>query len=252
MAEGTGSGDPSRGHPTLVACLLAGLAGGLSAFVVGESTYGSFEAAGVARRFQGIVSDLPTPAARDLAMARESAAAFAGLGAALGLFLGLAGGMAGGGPRRGISAGVAGLVLGGLVGGLLSLGLLPGALRLRDRLDVDPILIGTATQALVWGPVAAAAGAAFGLALGGRGAAPRFALLALGGGVLAAILHGAAGAVLFPLAETDRPLATERGARLLAHLLVALCAAAAVGLGATARRRRAEPEPPAAATPAAS
>ncbi|OJW17864.1 MAG: hypothetical protein BGO49_30700 [Planctomycetales bacterium 71-10] len=224
-------------HP-LIACLLAGAAAGLAAFALGESTYGAFEAAGVSRRFQGIISDLPTPAARDAAMARGAATAYAGLGGLLGLFQGLAAGLIRGDARRGARGGAAGLVLGTIAGGLLSLGVLPGALKFRDRSSIDPILIGTATQALIWGPIAAAAGAAFGFALGGIKLAPRFAAFALGGALVATLVYGAAGAALFPLAETDRPLAAQRGARLLAHMLVALGAGAAVGLALTGRDRR--------------
>ncbi len=226
-------------HP-LAACLTAGLAAGMLAFALGEMTYGGVEAAGVSRRFQGVVSDLPTPAARDAAMTRAAATANAGLGAMLGLFLGLAAGLVRGEARRGALGGVSGLILGAIVGGLLSLGLLPGALRFRDRTSIDPILIGAATQALVWGPIAAAAGAAFGLALGGVKLAPRFAAFALGGGLVATLLYAATGAVVFPLAETDRPLATAPGARALAHLLIAVGSAAAVGLSLTGRRRRSQ------------
>lgn len=224
-------------HP-LAACLLAGAAAGLTAFALGESTYGTFEPAAVSQEFRGITSAMPTPATRDAAMAREASAAHAGLGAMLGLFLGLAAGLIRGDARRGAWGGAVGLVLGGLVGGLLPLGMLPGALGLRSRLSYDPILIGAATQALIWGPIAAAAGAAFGFALGGARLVPRFALFALGGGVLAALIYAPAGAVAFPLAQTDHPLAAQRGARFLAHMLLPVAAAAAVGLSLTGRRRR--------------
>lgn len=226
-------------HP-LAACLLAGIAAGLTAFAIGETACGSFEAAGVSRTSQGIASDLPPPAARGAAMAREASADHAGLGAMLGLFLGLAAGLVRGDPRRGAWGGAVGLVLGAIVGGGLALGLVSDEPRLRDRLSYDPILIGAVARALIWGPIAAAAGAAFGSALGGIRLAPRFALLALGGGVLAALIYAPAVAMAFPLAEADRPLAARRGARLLAHMLLALGAAAAVGLSLTGRRRRSE------------
>lgn len=219
-------------HP-LAACLTAGLAAGLVAFTLGEMIDGASEAS----------SHLPTPAARIAAMARGAAAANAGLGGMLGLFLGLAAGLVRGDPRRGALGGAAGLALGAAVGGLLSMGVLPVALKLRDGHAADPILIGTAIQALVWGAVAAAAGAAFGLGLGGARLAPRFALRALCGGLIATLIYAAAGAMFFPLAETDRPVAKARAARGAAHLLVALGAGVAVGLSMTGPRHRSQPWP---------
>lgn len=224
-------------HP-LAACLLAGVAAGLLAFAFGEMTWDVFRPADVARQFQGVTSNLPTAESRDVAMIKNAALADAGLGALLGLFLGLAGGMMRGDVRRGVVGGAVGLLVGGLAGGLLPLVAMPPIYRIQERNGIDPLLVGTAAQALVAGLIAATAGAAFGVAFGGVKTAPRFALFALGGGVLGAVLYAMAGAAFFPLAETDRALASERGARFLAHLLVATGGGAMVGLGLTGRRRR--------------
>ncbi|WP_165251350.1 hypothetical protein [Paludisphaera soli] len=224
-------------HP-LVACTLAGLAAGLLAFAAGEATYDTFEAGWGTRQAPRAATAPPSAEARDGAMMKNAALAGAPLGALSGLFLGLAGGLLRGDSRRGLVGGGVGLALGGLVGGLAPLGLHRLAFELQDRYMVDTLLAGTAAQTAVAGLIAAVAGAGFGLALGGVRTVPRFAALALLGGVAGALIYATVGAAVFPLAETDRALATERTPRLLAHLLVALGAGAGLGLGLTGRRRR--------------
>jgi len=238
----------ASGRRALTTCLLAGLAAGALAAALGEATAGAFEARGVKRQFQGVMSDLPTAKARDAAATKNAALAGAGLGALLGLALGLAGGLLRGEARRGLAAGGVGLALGGLVGAGLPAAVFPAAIRLQDRHDVDPLLAGTAAQMIVAGLTAAAAGAAFGIGRGGIRDAPRPALHGLVGGLVGAVVFAALGAALFPLAETDRPQAIARAPRMLAMLLPAIAAGAAVGLSAVGRRG----EAPAPATPAAS
>ncbi|MDG3004944.1 hypothetical protein [Paludisphaera mucosa] len=230
--------EPRPAFPPLAAGLLAGLAAGLLAFAFGEFVYGAYEPKAVARQFQGVTSNLPTPETQDAAMVKNARLADAGLGALLGLFLGLAGGLVRGDARRGAVGGVVGVVLGGIVGGLAPTAVLPASFWFRRRHDPDLLVAGTITQAVLWGLIAAAAGAAFGVAQGGVKAAPRFATLAFAGTALGALIYGAVGAFGFPLAGTDQALATERAPRLLAHLLAAVAAGTAVGLGLTGGRRR--------------
>jgi hypothetical protein len=229
--------------------MLAAAAAGLLAFAAGEATYGTYEPSWGTRPAEGAATSPPTPEARDGATVKNAALADAALGALLGLALGLAGGLLRGDARRGLVGGGAGLVLGGLVGALAPLGLMRLAFVLQDRHQVDTLVAGTASQAMVAGLIAAASGAAFGLASGGARAIPRFAALGLLGGAAGALIYAVLGAAAFPLAETDRALATERTPRLLAHLLVALGAGAGLGLGLMGRRRPLTPDEAAAAPP---
>ena len=143
--------------------------------------------------------------------------------ACFGALLGLAGGLAGK-PRRGaIRAGLIGLILGGILGGVAALVVVP----IHSRLVIEPVpefLTTFLGHAGIWMPIGAAAGLALGL---GSNLDPRQTRLAIVGGLLgaaiAAILYEVAGALAFPLAETDLPISKSPGSRFLARILLAIC-----------------------------
>ncbi|MFO0889940.1 MAG: hypothetical protein U0790_12475 [Isosphaeraceae bacterium] len=225
-----------RVGPAWLACVLAAAAG-LLAFALGELSYGVFQARSV-RMQRGLgMSDRPTVETKEAAMVRNSALAYAEWGALLGLSLGLAGSLLHHSPRRGALVGMVG---GGVVGAILSLTALPLALRANRAPVTDPLIIGTLAQAVIWGLIAAAAGFGFGHASGvDRRTTLRYALAAMGGAAVGAVVYGVIGASFYPLAESDQPLATEWQPRLLARLLPALGAAIAIEwTGANGRRSR--------------
>jgi hypothetical protein len=108
-----------------------------------------------------------------------------------------------------------------------------------DRIEQD-LTMPALVHAGIWAAVAAPAGMAFGLGLGGRRV--RIARAALGGllgAVVAAVAYEVLGELAFPQAKTIQPMALTWPPRLMARLLLALLAAA----GAAALIPRA-PAPP--------
>jgi hypothetical protein len=150
------------------------------------------------------------------------------LGAALGLALGLVGGLARRSAAAGLLAAVLGVVLGGAAGAGATKGLLPiyfHALRTsEDHLASDittPLLI----HGGIWTAAGLAAGLALGLGLGGLGRAVQAGIGGALGAMAGTFLYEFAGPFAFPDGETAEPLASERFARLLAHLSVAVLVA---------------------------
>ena len=164
-----------------------------------------------------------------VSMDRAAALAYGGLGMFLGLALGAAGGLVRRSPVAAIAAGLIGLVLGGAAGAGTTLALLPSyhaALAARQDEDKENNLsLALMTHGGIWVAVGAAAGLALGLGLGGLGRIARATIGGILGACLAAAIYEFAGAIVFPTAETFRPMAVAPAPRLLAHLSVALCVA---------------------------
>ena len=184
---------------------------------------------------------------------QAAALAYGGLGMVLGLALGAAGGMARRSTRWAIKAAVTGLVLGGVAGAGATLSLLPSYHAARasatDEEVTSDLALALRTHGGIWVSVGAAAGLALGLGLGGGARTARATVGGMLGACLAAAIYEFAGALVFPMAETFRPVAVSAGPRLLAHLGVALCVAAVACWAAlTCSLRRADPgrapEPP--------
>jgi hypothetical protein len=155
------------------------------------------------------------------------------LGASLAAGLGLAGGLIRGSSRGAFVAGIVGLVLGGLV----ALGAARGLIPVYYNHARDATLAMTfGIHAAIAAAIGAAAGVAFGLGMGG------FRNLGLGlvGGILGAVVgtifYEVAGTIVFPLAQTDRPLGMTPPSRLTALLLIA--APVAAGLLYVVRRQQ--------------
>jgi hypothetical protein len=240
---------PARDWSTILA---AGILGGLAGFGIGEASPRIF------------APDLKLPPeilrqgepeklveiGRRLTIARDRAAAisYGGLGASLGLCLGVAGALM---VRRSATAvvavGLIGLVLGGAAGAGATRVLLPlydsEHEAAADEERTNDLALALKTHGGIWVAVGAAAGLALGLGLGGWGRLARATIGGILGGLLAAAIYEFAGAVVFPLAETFRPMANEMAPRLLAHLAVGLfVAVAALGLADYMQPRRARPQ----------
>jgi hypothetical protein len=160
---------------------------------------------------------------------RAAAAANGGMGLLLGLALGAAGGLARRSSRAAIAAGFTGMVLGGIAGAATSYLVLPhyNAARIAtidDDQNVD-LGLGLLTRGAIWLTIGAAAGVALGLGLGGGPPVARAVFGGIPGAGIATVIHEFGGALVFPLAETFRPLAVTPTARLTDHLLIALCVA---------------------------
>lgn len=221
-------GGPSR--PRFLAFALgAGLLAGLAAWGAGEACYGRFlpppmKAAGI-----------PTPAEaaasasghrRGIIM--EASIARGLLGGLLGAALGAAGGLARRSPRATAKAAALGAALGATAAVIAVRLTVPLAFRYQKP-DGDDLL----AAILLQGSIAAAIGAAAGLALAiGSGLRPasRAVVAGLAGAVVGLVLYQVVGALAFPLAATSDPVATTSPARLTYHLLVALLATVAAAL----------------------
>jgi MFS family permease len=224
---------PSSPGRTWMLVLAAGLFAGLAGFGIGE----------VAPRFFPVSRELPPEIRRssvqmtielgrrsDVSHDQSAALAYGGLGMILGLTLGVAGGLARRSPGAAIVAGVVGMVLGGAAGAGMTRVLLPfyhatrAALSEADR--NSDLALALETHGGIWLAVGAAAGLALGIGLGGGARTARAFLGGLMGAGVGAAIYEFGGAIVFPLAETFRPMAKQMPPRLSAHLAVALCVAA--------------------------
>jgi hypothetical protein len=211
----------------LSAALLAGLAG----FGIGEAGPKVFP---VSLEFPPEIrgTRIPIELERRMGISRDRSAAlaFGGLGMILGLALGVAGGLARRSPGAAIAAGVVGMVLGGAAGAGMTSFLLPFYHSTRAALSEadhnNDLALALQTHGGIWLAVGAAAGLALGIGLGGGARMARAFFGGIMGAGVAAAIYEFGGAILFPLAETFRPMAKELIPRLSAHLAVALCVAA--------------------------
>jgi hypothetical protein len=242
---------PARGGPPGVPAgrirawaLGAGLLAGLAAWLGGEAVREAFRPKLVRMDTMLGPMDGATTEEREKADARNAALAFGLLGAGLGLALGVAGGLARRDPRRAAVAGAAGAALGALLAVGAALALQP---LYYQHAHLDPteqdLVRPLAVHLGIWAAAGLAGGAAFGLGLGGgRVGVGRAALGGLVGAALAAVIYEVAGSLLFPAAETLRPVSLTPQTRFLARALVALLAGLGAAMALTnepARRRRA-------------
>jgi hypothetical protein len=202
----------------------AGLVAGLAGWLVGEGIL-----AGYYDALHPVLGAFPPPSVRLGVIQAEKEVAiltFTALGALLGLALGVAGGVV---RRSVVAAGwaaLAGLILGGVAAGAAAVGLVSLYWAHQNPLD-DSLLMPLLTHA----GVAAAAGAAGGLALGIglRGWVGWTFQGGLLGAAAGASLYELVGALAFPYARTGEPVSgvvATRGFFLLAVTL--LTAAGAV------------------------
>ena len=214
----------------LIEIAAAGLLAGLIAFGLGELIYGRFAPELVGQSVGGNQVMRPTMETKAASDARNSATAFGILGAVIGLFLGLAGGL----ERRSIGsaakAGCVGLVLGVTVGAVLPLVLVVPYLRMLNRRTADDLLLSLGLHAMLWGPLGAVGGLAFGIGRGRSGQTLRLMVGGLMGAIVGTIAYDAIGGAVAPLAGTADAISSTWPTRLLARLLVAISAAVAIDL----------------------
>ena len=230
MVDQLSDADDVRSQRPLIEIAAAGLLAGLIAFGLGEVIYGRFAPELVGQSVGGNQVMRPTLETKAASDARNSATAFGMLGGAIGLFLGLAGGL----ERRSIGsaakAGCVGLVLGVTVGAVLPLVLVVPYLRMLNRRTADDLFLSLGLHAMLWGPLGAVGGLAFGIGLGRSGQTLRLIVGGLMGAIVGTIAYDAIGGAITPLAGTADAISTTWPTRLLARLLVAISTAVAIDL----------------------
>lgn len=227
---------PSRAWSIVLA---AGVLAGLAGFGLGEAAPTLLPPdLNLPAEIQRSSSQKPLEIERRMGIARDRQAvlAYGGLGLFLGLALGVAGGLLRRSASAAVVAGLTGLVLGAAAGALTTQTVLPHYHAERasatDETKTNDLALALLTHGAIWCGLGVAAGFAFGLGRGGWGRVGRAALGGLLGAVLAAAVYEFAGAIVFPTDQTFRPMAFAAAPRLLAHLSVAMCVAAAT-LGVT-------------------
>jgi hypothetical protein len=167
----------------------------------------------------------------DTSRALEATVAFGSLGAVTGLALGLAGGCVRRSARAALIAAIAGLILGGTTGAIMPRVLMPIYFKMHDP-DRDDLFLALLIQGGNWSVIGAAAGAAFGIGLGGRGRTLHALLGGLLGATAGVLVYELVGAVAFPLDRTSNPVSATWGTRLFARLAVTILASAGAAIGA--------------------
>ena len=223
-----------EGHPDfwrwMTITVAAGLAAGVASWAVGEASYGAFKTPLSPVQVGPIVMMQETLPFTKISDAKNATLAFAVMGGVLGLFLGAAGGVVRRAPSRSAFAGLAGLVLGGLSGTLSSWPLL--ALYYRQHVpDPNDLLFPLMVLGGIWSITGAAGGLAFGLGSG----RPRHLFNAASGAflgvLLATILYGVIGVIIFPDSNPTDPLAKSGALRFLARVLVSVSGAMGAAVG---------------------
>ncbi len=211
--------------------LTAGVIAGFASWLIGETIHGRFAPpdgrTGV-RLSPTQIKSLRT--ARNAAEAFEATIAFGALGAVLGLALGLAGGCARRSAQGALIAAIAGTIFGGAAGAIVPRVILPIYYWLHNP-DRDDLMLAVLTHGGNWCVIGAAAGAAFGIGLGGRGRTLRALLGGLLGATAGALVYEIVGALAFPLDGTSEPVSATWVTRLFARLAVAILASAGAAIG---------------------
>jgi hypothetical protein len=227
--------------------LAAGMLAGLAAGIAGELCVSAFRPRRHAVNSEGVAPRVIQRRAEAAADAKNAGLAFAILGAASGAALGAAGGFLRGSNRAAGRAAVLGLAAGALGGVGASAIALPAynAYKLGHPDEASASLtLALLVQAGVGSVIGAAAGLAFGRGLGVRGVPWQ----AIAGGIVGAVLGATAvvmlGAMTFPEGDITRFMSTDRRARVLAKLAVAILVAVGTGFSVGGRESRS-------ATPAA-
>lgn len=178
---------------------------------------------------------------RETAEVRNAAVVYGLRGAIFGLILGVAGAAVRGSAPGAVVGGAAGALVGACAGVGVTLGVFPPLLRSLDPLAPD-LLRPVLAHAANWGLIGLGVGLGLGLGLNDRtagraGSTARCAVGGFLGGAAGAALYQVLGALLMPLAQTSRPLATTVPARVAGHALFALVVVAMIVISATAKPR---------------
>jgi hypothetical protein len=228
VPDSRGANPPRPALRVWAIALVAGVAAGLLAWLVGEATYGFFQP----RLYQitlilGQKTMQPTIGSLNAAALKNATLAFAILGGVTGLAMGIAGGLAGGSPVRGVKVGVVGLVAGEAVGALASLALIR-FFFLRTVPDSNDLLTPILIHGGVWLAIGVVGAVAFAMGLGCARGIPRAIEGACVGALLASVVYHLLSASLFPDSNSTDPIAGTSLVRFLAMIFVTVL----VGLGA--------------------
>jgi hypothetical protein len=208
-----------------IVTLAAGLAAGLIAWAAGESLM--IDETGMGSK-GGRIRISPV-----VYSTRNGMTSLGLLGGLLGLSLGLAGGLLRQSARSAGLAGLVGGVLGGAAGASAANVLVPVYFGNLSSASLSvPLLV----HGGLWMSISIAVGLAFGLGGGGPGRAIEAVILAIAGALLATLTYELAGGLLFPAAQTDRPLPLTSASRMFADLVVALFIGAALAFSVSRRR----------------
>lgn len=212
----------------------AGLLAGLLGFGLGEWTSGFFPVEQVGVALGGGTVMRPTLETIARADMKNSALTFGVMGGLLGLTLGVAGGLVSRSTASAARGGLVGLFLGAVLGVSLPLGLIEPFDRFQADRNSDDLLAPIALHAILWAPLGAVGGLAFGVGRARPGMILRSTLGGLLGAVLGTIAYDVIGATLTPLAGTSESISRTWPTRLLARLLLAVGTVGGIALSAPA------------------
>lgn len=220
------------GRRILLVIGATGILAGILAFGLGEWTSAFFpvEQAGVP--LGGGTVMRPTMETIARADMKNSALTFGVTGGILGLTLGVAGGLVSRSTASAARGGLVGLFLGAVLGVSLPLGLIEPFHRFQVDRNSDDLLVPVALHEILWAPLGAVGGLAFGVGRARAGVILRATLGGLLGAVLGTIAYDVIGATLAPLAETSEAISRTWPTRLLARLLLAVGTAGGIALTA--------------------
>jgi hypothetical protein len=188
------------------------------------------------------------PLRREKAVAdrKNTMIAYGVSGSLLGLALGIGGGLARRSTRAGLGSAAFGGPMGAVAGAALSAALVPVFTSQHDPIMPSlglPLLI----RGGIWTAIGGMGGLAFGMGMGGHRLMIRGMLGGLAGAAVGTLVSELTAAVVFPLQRNDEVIPAESTSRLLAHLCVAVLAAAGAALlvrghGSTRSAALAEPD----------
>jgi hypothetical protein len=216
--------------------LLAGICAGLSAFGLGEACYELVRPENGRFNTMGTIVIGPYAQSLDIAETQNGAVAFGLLGGCLGAFLGITGGLTSRSVSKTLAAAVLGVVLGAGLGVGISLAVIPLALKLLPGYPRYEVIISAVMHGSIWGVSGAVAGLAFAAGLGQPRRFVPLVLAGFTGAVLGTVMFELVGSIIFPLANTGRPISSTWPSRLAARLLVTLATSGALALSVNGPR----------------
>jgi hypothetical protein len=176
-----------------------------------------------------------SPRTKEVATLKQASCILGCFGALLAGSLGAVGGFTSGSRRRTLVAAGVGLVVGGLAGALPPWLVIPLYNR-AEELTPGELGRSLLMHWSLWSALGGAAGLALGMGLGGSSRLLRTVLGGVIGVALGTLVFELIGGLLFPLAETGKPLAATWEARSLALFAISTFAALGAAVLATLER----------------
>jgi hypothetical protein len=176
-----------------------------------------------------------SPHTKEVAALKQSSCVLGCLGALLASSMGAVGGVTSGSRRRTLVAAGVGLLVGGLAGALPPWLVIPLYNR-AEELTPGELGRSLLMHWSLWLALGGAAGLALGLGLGSTSKLLNTILGGILGVALGTLVYELIGGLMFPLAETGKPLAATWEARALALATIAIFAALGAAMLATLER----------------